>query len=195
MPTRAMTEPGGRAALRREIQGLRAIAVALVLVFHAWPSVLPGGFVGVDVFFVISGFLITGLLIRELERSGRISLREFYARRAKRLLPAAGLVLVVTAILTWLTAPVTSWRTFGGDIVGAATYVLDAVVKGAFTVPGDGSLDFEAIVKRLASYGYEGWFVVEAEQDPKANPPIEMARIGHKELARVMAAAGYTVEA
>lgn len=72
---------------------------------------------------------------------------------------------------------------------------LDAVVKGAFTVPGDGSLDFEAIVKRLASYGYEGWFVVEAEQDPKRNPPLKMAKIGHKELLRVMAAAGYTVEA
>ncbi len=72
---------------------------------------------------------------------------------------------------------------------------LDAVVKGAFTVPGDGSLDFEAIVKRLASYGYEGWFVVEAEQDPVANPPLRMAQIGHAELLRVMVAAGYAVEA
>jgi len=71
---------------------------------------------------------------------------------------------------------------------------LDAVVKGAFTVPGDGSLDFETIVKRLASHGYEGWFVVEAEQDPVKSPPLEMAKIGHKELLRVMAAAGYTVE-
>ena len=71
---------------------------------------------------------------------------------------------------------------------------LDAVVKGAFTVPGDGSLDFEAIVKRLASYGYEGWFVVEAEQDPVKSPPLRMAKIGHKELLRVMAAAGYSVE-
>lgn len=71
---------------------------------------------------------------------------------------------------------------------------LDAVVKGAFTVPGDGSLDFEAVVKRLASYGYEGWFVVEAEQDPVANPPLQMAKIGHRELMRVMKAAGYQVE-
>jgi len=71
---------------------------------------------------------------------------------------------------------------------------LDAVVKGAFTVPGDGSLDFEVIVKRLASHGYEGWFVVEAEQDPINSPPLEMAKIGHRELLRVMAAAGYTVE-
>ena len=70
---------------------------------------------------------------------------------------------------------------------------LDAVVKGAFTVPGDGSLDFEAIVKACANYGYEGWFVVEAEQDPKANPPLLMAQKGHKELLRVMAAAGYEV--
>ncbi len=70
---------------------------------------------------------------------------------------------------------------------------LDAVVKGVFTVPGDGSLDFEAIVRRLADHGYEGWFVVEAEQDPRANPPAEMARVGHAELMRVMAAAGYEV--
>ena len=70
---------------------------------------------------------------------------------------------------------------------------LDAVVKGAFTVPGDGSLDFEAIVKKLASHGYEGWFVVEAEQDPKKSPPKKMNAIGHKELMRVMKAAGYQV--
>ena len=70
---------------------------------------------------------------------------------------------------------------------------LDAVVKGAFTVPGDGSLDFEAIVKRCAQHGYEGWFVVEAEQDPKVSPPLEMAKKGHAELLRVMAAAGYEV--
>lgn len=70
---------------------------------------------------------------------------------------------------------------------------LDAVVKGAFTVPGDGSLDFVAIIARLASYGYEGWFVVEAEQDPKISPPLEMARKGHAELMRLMAVAGYEV--
>jgi len=70
---------------------------------------------------------------------------------------------------------------------------LDAVVKGAFTVPGDGSLDFAAIIARLASYGYEGWFVVEAEQDPKISPPLEMAKKGHVELMRLMASAGYEV--
>jgi inosose dehydratase len=71
---------------------------------------------------------------------------------------------------------------------------LDAVALGAFTVPGDGSLDFGAIVQKFADYGYEGWFVVEAEQDPKKNPPLKMAQVGHRELMRVMTAAGYTVE-
>ena len=71
---------------------------------------------------------------------------------------------------------------------------LDAVALGAFTVPGDGSLDFGAIVQRFAEHGYEGWFVVEAEQDPKRNPPLKMAEVGHEELMRVMTAAGYEVE-
>ncbi|HTN62782.1 MAG TPA: TIM barrel protein, partial [Devosia sp.] len=71
---------------------------------------------------------------------------------------------------------------------------LDAVALGAFTVPGDGSLDFGAIVQKFADYGYEGWFVVEAEQDPVKNPPFKMAQVGHKELMRAMTAAGYTVE-
>lgn len=71
---------------------------------------------------------------------------------------------------------------------------LDAVALGAFTVPGDGSLDFAAIVQKFADYGYEGWFVVEAEQDPKKNPPLKMAQVGYEELMRVMTAAGYTVE-
>jgi len=81
---------------------LRAIAVVLVLLEHAGVSLISGGFVGVDVFFVLSGFLITGLLIRELESTNRISLLQFYARRARRLLPASTLVLVVTIIASYL---------------------------------------------------------------------------------------------
>src|SRR5690625_1215570 len=111
-------------AFRPDIEGLRAVAIGLVLVYHAGVSQLPGGFVGVDVFFVISGFLITGLLIREVETHGRLSLRRFYARRAKRLLPATGVVLVATALLTWWSTSVVDWRTFGWDIVGAALYVV-----------------------------------------------------------------------
>jgi len=71
---------------------------------------------------------------------------------------------------------------------------LDAVIKGVFTVPGDGDLNFNSIIKKLASKGYEGWFVVEAEQDPIANPPLKMAQTGHNELMEIMANSGYQVE-
>ncbi|MCP4319594.1 MAG: myo-inosose-2 dehydratase [Hyphomicrobiales bacterium] len=70
---------------------------------------------------------------------------------------------------------------------------LDAVIKGVFTVPGDGDLPFGKIVHRLADFGYQGWFVVEAEQDPKQNPPLEMAKTGQKELMRILSAAEYEV--
>lgn len=82
---------------RRDIEGLRAVAVGVVLTSHLM-SEPPGGFVGVDIFFVISGFLITGLLLREYERSGTISFREFYARRIRRIMPAALVTLLVTCI-------------------------------------------------------------------------------------------------
>ena len=110
---------------RPDIEGMRAIAIGLVVVYHAGVSQLPGGFVGVDVFFVISGFLITGLLVREVTSTGRVSLTRFYARRAKRLLPATGLVLVTTVVLTWLTVSAVRWREFGLDVVSAATYVVN----------------------------------------------------------------------
>ena len=87
------------ASLRRgDIQGLRALAVSLVIGYHFFPSYVPGGFIGVDVFFVISGFLITLLLIRELENTGRISLGAFYARRIRRLMPASLTVTAVTVV-------------------------------------------------------------------------------------------------
>ncbi len=70
---------------------------------------------------------------------------------------------------------------------------LDAVLKGAFTVPGDGSLNFRSIVSRLADVGYEGWFIVEAEQDPAKAPPFEYAKIGHAALVAALTAAGYEI--
>jgi len=86
---------GDGPGFRPDIEGLRGIAVLLVVLFHAGLPI-PGGFIGVDVFFVISGFLITGLLVREHERTGRVSLSNFYARRIRRLLPAAAVVVLVT---------------------------------------------------------------------------------------------------
>tara|TARA_R110001599_G_scaffold353742_2_gene596042 strand:- start:16504 stop:18474 length:1971 start_codon:yes stop_codon:yes gene_type:complete len=91
---------------RPDIQGLRALAVILVIVFHAGLPLLSGGYIGVDVFFVISGFLISGLLFRELAKDGRIQFGRFYARRARRLLPVAAFVLVVTLLASmWLLSP------------------------------------------------------------------------------------------
>lgn len=106
---------------RTDIEGLRAVAVLMVLFFHAG---LPpkGGYVGVDIFFVISGYLITGLLVREAATTGTVSLRRFYAKRAKRLLPAASVVLLVSAALSFLWAPASQRGSFGLDIVGAAAY-------------------------------------------------------------------------
>ena len=80
--------------MRPDVQGLRALAVAAVVLDHAGVANVSGGYVGVDVFFVLSGFLITGLLVREVERDGRVALGAFYARRARRILPAATVVLV-----------------------------------------------------------------------------------------------------
>ncbi|MFZ2014073.1 MAG: acyltransferase, partial [Nocardioides sp.] len=88
--------PGRPMEFRPEIQGLRALAVLLVIGDHAGARWLPGGFVGVDVFFVISGYLITLLLVRQSDATGRVRIGEFYARRARRILPAASLVIVAT---------------------------------------------------------------------------------------------------
>lgn len=90
------------AGKRRDIQGLRALAVLFVLGFHYFPHLLPGGFVGVDVFFVISGYLITSSLARELRGSTTISLSGFYARRLRRLMPAALVAIVATVALVGL---------------------------------------------------------------------------------------------
>ena len=85
-------------AKRGDVQGLRALAVTMVVIYHYFPAAAPGGFVGVDVFFVISGYLITGLLIREIDVSGSICLPSFYARRIRRLMPAAGATTAVVVI-------------------------------------------------------------------------------------------------
>ncbi|WP_371495518.1 SGNH hydrolase domain-containing protein [Kitasatospora sp. NBC_00374] len=91
---------------RLDIEGLRAVALLAVLGFHAAVPGLAGGFVGVDVFFVLSGYLITGLLVKEAAATGRIRLTEFFSRRARRLLPSAALVLAVVALAgAWLTVP------------------------------------------------------------------------------------------
>lgn len=95
VPPMQPSDPADASAFRADIEGLRGVAVALVVLFHAGLGA-PGGFIGVDVFFVVSGYLITGLLVREAGRSGTISFVNFYARRVRRLLPAATVVILAT---------------------------------------------------------------------------------------------------
>jgi peptidoglycan/LPS O-acetylase OafA/YrhL len=111
------------AEFRLDIQGLRAIAVGLVVLFHIRPDRVPGGFVGVDVFFVVSGFLITGMLAREIERTGRLSLIGFYARRARRLLPAATSVLALVGLASLVFLPQISWQGTAQELAASTLYV------------------------------------------------------------------------
>ena len=108
---------------RPDIEGLRAVAVLAVVLFHADVPGVGGGYVGVDVFFVISGFLITGLLFREVSTAGTVRLRRFYGARARRLLPASATVGVVTAIGSAVLLPPLQARTVIGDGIASALYV------------------------------------------------------------------------
>ena len=118
-----MVAIGVSSPLRLEIQALRAVAVALVVVSHLWPDAVPGGFIGVDVFFVISGFLITALLLREIERTGSLSLTRFWARRARRILPAALVTLLACAVATAVFVPINLWPQFFAEIRASTLYV------------------------------------------------------------------------
>ena len=103
------------------IQSLRALAAILVLIYHA--DLIPGGYIGVDIFYVISGYLITNLLLREIQARNSLSFSSFYARRFKRLLPASFLVGIATGITGWALLPVTYRADFGRDLIAASTYV------------------------------------------------------------------------
>lgn len=119
-------DPGG-ATFRPDIEGLRAIAVLLVIAYHFKLGPFHGGLVGVDVFFVLSGFLITSLLIRELQSTGTVSLPDFWARRARRLLPASCLVIVVTVIAARSMLSPVVLKDVGRDAIAAALFVVNIV--------------------------------------------------------------------
>jgi peptidoglycan/LPS O-acetylase OafA/YrhL len=126
------TQASRNATKRLDIQGLRAVAVLLVALNHAHISFLSGGYVGVDVFFVVSGYLITGLLLREGFGEdgggpGRISIRGFYDRRVRRILPAASLTLVVTSIAVFVV-----YDLRGADFLQTKVVLLDALAASLF---------------------------------------------------------------
>lgn len=117
--------PPRAAIFRPDIEGLRAVAIIVVLAYHAGLPGLRGGFVGVDVFFVLSGYLITSLLLREIDLTGRVSLRKFYLRRARRLLPATAVVLAFSAVVVVVWTPVAQGAVLGLDITAATLYVVN----------------------------------------------------------------------
>lgn len=142
-PPRPTTQVAPTRGLRKDIQGLRAIAVALVVLFHLWPGTVSGGYVGVDVFLVISGYLITTHLLKKPPRTGH-DLWTFWARRLRRLLPAALTVLTTTAVATRLVAPSTAWEEISRQIIASTLYVqnwslasssVDYMNAGAMTSP------------------------------------------------------------
>ncbi|WP_083990812.1 acyltransferase family protein [Microbacterium sediminis] len=144
---------------RADIQGLRAIAVAAVVLQHAGVAWARGGFVGVDGFFVVSGFLITGVLVREIESTGRIDLPAFAARRARRILPAALVVIVLTAVGAVLLAPPLERRPALVDALASALFVPNYVFAARETdYFGD---DAPSIFQHYWSLGVEEqWYLV-----------------------------------
>jgi peptidoglycan/LPS O-acetylase OafA/YrhL len=111
-----------RTGFRPDIQALRAVAVTAVVINHLWPAGLTGGYVGVDVFFVISGFLISSHLAREIVSTGRVRLARFYARRVRRLLPAAFLVLLSSLAAAYVLLPYPRWAANADEAFASALY-------------------------------------------------------------------------
>ncbi len=114
---------------RPDIDGLRAVAVGSVLAYHAFPSLLPGGFIGVDIFFVISGFLITTILLQSLA-AGDFSYRDFYARRIRRIFPALVLVLLATLAFGWYVLLPGEFSQLGKQTTGGAAFFANLVFLG-----------------------------------------------------------------
>lgn len=124
----AVREAPARSQFQPEIQGLRAVAVLMVVLFHLWPQRLTGGYVGVDVFFVISGFLITSHMYRDVRDGSVLPLTRFWARRIRRLLPASLLVLLVSLLAVFLWVPSTLWEVAARQIGASALYVQNWVL-------------------------------------------------------------------
>jgi peptidoglycan/LPS O-acetylase OafA/YrhL len=118
---------------RADIQALRALAIVSVLLFHLWPDHFKGGFIGVDIFFVISGFLISGQLWREIEATGTVQFSKFWARRARRLLPASLLVISSTVLVMVLLVPAVWFKSFIDEALGSIGYVQNWVLAAKAT--------------------------------------------------------------
>ena len=142
---------------RPDIDGLRALAIVPVVLFHAFPAAIPGGFIGVDIFFVISGFLISRILIDEFDH-GRFSLANFYARRIRRIFPALGLVLASCLAVGWFALTAEEYRLLGKHVVAGAAFMSNLVLASE-----SGYFDTAAELKPLLnlwSLGVEEQFYI-----------------------------------
>ncbi len=157
------TAPGDR-KFRPDVEGLRAVAILLVVFYHAGLSVLSGGYVGVDVFFVISGFVITGVLLRERSSSGHTSLLSFYGRRARRIIPAGTLVIVVTVVATYAVLGVV----YGGQTAVDARWTAVFLANFHFASIGTNYLTAQQPPSPLLNY----WSLAVEEQFYLVYPTI-----------------------
>ena len=167
-----------RADYRPDIDGLRAVAVLGVVAYHVWPQSLPGGYIGVDIFFVISGFLISGIILRERDL-GHFSLLNFYARRVRRLFPALAIVLTATALIGWYYLLPDEFAALGKHMLAAAGYATNFVLRweaGYF----DAAADSKPLL-HLWSLGVEEQFYI-------VWPLVLLLVRGRRALLGVMAA-------
>jgi peptidoglycan/LPS O-acetylase OafA/YrhL len=160
---------------RTDVQALRAVAVSAVVIYHLWPERLPGGFVGVDIFFVISGFLITQHLMGEIARTGRIAVTAFWARRIRRLLPAAFTVIAVSLLLLFFVMPRVTWQENLQQLGASAAYVQNWLL-------GFQAVDYLAS-ENSASLAQHYWSLSAEEQFYVVWPLILIAAIA---LARIV---------
>ena len=130
-------------AYRKDIDALRGVSVILVVFFHAFPNIIPGGFIGVDVFFVISGYLITRIIITSVYND-KFSLLEFYSRRIRRLFPALITVLIVSMLVGWLVLFPDEYERLASHVKYSAIYVLNFILIGE-----TGYFDVESVYKPL----------------------------------------------
>jgi peptidoglycan/LPS O-acetylase OafA/YrhL len=124
---------------RSDIDGLRALAILPVVLFHAFPNLLPGGFIGVDIFFVISGYLITSILLKDIQ-AVNYSIKTFYARRVRRIFPALSVVLVFCLALGWVVLTAVEYRALGKHAAGGAGFIANFMFwkeAGYFDAAGD----------------------------------------------------------
>ena len=169
------TAPGDR-LFRPDVEGLRAVAVALVVLYHSGVPVLSGGFVGVDVFFVISGFVITGVLLRERASSGRTSLVAFYGRRCRRIIPAASLVIVATVVMAYAVVG----RGAGGRTASDGVWASLFLANVHFTAVGTDYLGSQLPPSLLQNY----WSLAVEEQFYVVYPALFLALASLRGRAR-----------